>query len=101
MRTGTINQDKPKSSNGEETMRKAVLLLATLFIGIAANAGEQRPFDKLDVDGDGKLSEEEFLRTVKSENHEKMGKVFQNRDKDGDGYLTLDEYTIPAKKKSD
>ena len=82
-------------------MRKAVLLLATLFIGFAANAGEQRPFGKLDVDGDGKLSKEEFLRTVKSENHEKMGKVFDNRDKDGDGFLTLEEYTVPAKKKSD
>ena len=82
-------------------MRTAVLLLATLFIGFAANAGEQRPFGKLDVDNDGKLSKQEFLRTVKSANHEKMGKVFTNRDKDGDGFLTLEEYTIPAKKKSD
>jgi Ca2+-binding EF-hand superfamily protein len=82
-------------------MKKAVLLVVALSFYGAANAGEQRPFDKLDVDGDGKLSKEEFLRTVKSENHEKMGKVFDNRDKDDDGFLTLDEYTIPAKKKSD
>ena len=78
-------------------MRQTTLLLATLFIGFAANAGEQRPFGKLDVDGDDKLSKEEFLRTVKSENHERMGKVFDNRDKDDDGYLTLDEYTLKSK----
>jgi len=82
-------------------MRKVILILAALFIGFAANAGEQRPFDKLDVDGDGKLSEDEFLRTIKSENYEKMSKVFENRDKDGDGFLTIEEYAVPAKKKTD
>jgi Ca2+-binding EF-hand superfamily protein len=82
-------------------MKKAVLLVVALSFSGAAYAGEQRPFGKLDIDGDGKLSKEEFLRTVKSENHEKMGKVFENRDKDDDGFLTLDEYTIPARKKSE
>ena len=79
-------------------MKIALLLISTLFLSMAADAGEQRPFGKLDGDGDGKLSKQEFLRTIKEENHERMGKVFDNRDKDDDGYLTLDEYTLKSKK---
>jgi Ca2+-binding EF-hand superfamily protein len=78
-------------------MMKTLFAMAALVLGLSANAGEQRPFGKLDVDGDGKLSKEEFLRTIKSENQERMSTVFDIRDKDDDGYLTLDEYTTPKK----
>ena len=78
-------------------MKKTILALAAILL--AGSAYAQRPFEKLDVDNDGKLSTEEFLHNIKPEKVEDMTKTFQNRDEDGDGYLTLDEYTVKTKKK--
>ena len=79
-------------------MKKTLFFLISLFVASAVYA--QRPFEKLDLDEDGKLSKEEFLRTIKPGKVPGMTKTFANRDKDGDGFLTLEEYTVPAKKKT-
>lgn len=81
-------------------IHKTLFVIAALLLGLSANAGKQRPFDKLDLDKDGRLDKKEFLRTIKPEKQESMTKTFENRDKDGDGYLTLDEYTVKTKKKA-
>ena len=78
-------------------MRKTLLVLLTLFVASAAYA--QRPFEKVDKDGDGKLTIEEFLQGIKTEKHEGMSKTFAKRDKDGDGFLTADEFKSNSKKK--
>ena len=77
------------------------LILGALFAGGTAYAAEQRPFEKLDANSDGKLTEAEFLRGIKDENLERMRRIFDNRDKDSDGYLTLEEFTVPGKKERD
>lgn len=79
-------------------MKKMLFTLIAIFL--AGSVYAQRPFEKLDVNEDGKLNKEEFLRTIKPEKQESMTKTFENRDKDGDGYLTLDEYTVKTKKKA-
>jgi Ca2+-binding EF-hand superfamily protein len=79
-------------------MKKTLFILLTLFLSGTVYA--QRPFEKLDLDKDGKLDKKEFLRTIKPEKQEGMTKTFENRDKDGDGYLTLDEYTVKSEKKA-
>jgi Ca2+-binding EF-hand superfamily protein len=79
-------------------MKKTLFILISLFVASAVYA--QRPFEKLDLDKDGKLSKEEFLRNIKPEKVPGMTKTFANRDKDSDGFLTLEEFTN-SKKKSD
>lgn len=78
-------------------MQKTIFTLTAILL--AGSAYAQRPFEKLDADNDGKLSQQEFLHNIKPEKVEGMTKTFQNRDEDGDGYLTLDEYTVKSKKK--
>jgi Ca2+-binding EF-hand superfamily protein len=80
-------------------MKKTLFILISLFVAGAVYA--QRPFEKLDANNDGKLSQEEFLHNIKPEKTEGMSKTFANRDQDGDGFLTLKEYTVPDKKKTD
>ncbi len=78
-------------------MKKALVLLSLIVAGSAA-AG-QRDFDKLDVDGNQKLSKDEFMIYIKPKAVERMTKVFNNRDKNKDGQLSRDEYTIKGQKK--
>ncbi|MBI5393951.1 MAG: EF-hand domain-containing protein [Verrucomicrobia bacterium] len=47
-------------------------------------------FKKLDTNGDGKVSKEEFM--AKQKDAEKGAAAFKAKDKDGDGCLTLDEF---------
>src|SRR5712691_13070218 len=56
-------------------------------------------FKKMDANGDGKLTLEEFKKAVESratgklkDNPEMIGKVFERMDANGDGYVTLEEF---------
>ena len=78
-------------------MKKLTILAAATLL-LTSTAYAQRPFEKLDVDNDGKLSKEEFLHKIKPENVEGMTKSFGKRDKDGDGFLTPEEFRQKSKK---
>lgn len=59
-------------------------------------------FKKLDSNGDGKLSKEEFM--AKQKDPAKGEAAFKAKDKDGDGCLSLDEFKARGagkKKKSE
>ena len=61
-------------------------------------------FKKLDKDGDGAVSKDEFLASAKDDAHKaKMETRFAKLDKDGDGKLTPTEMNAgkPAKPKKD
>lgn len=88
------------------------LLVATLLAaGFAAPSfadkegkGKQDPearFQKLDSNGDGKLTLDEFKAGMK--NPDRAEKLFKKLDANGDGVVTLDEYKAgaPGKKKQD
>ena len=58
-------------------------------------------FKRLDKDGDGKLTLEEFKGNRTGEKAEQAEKQFKRIDKDGDSKLTLDEYKAGQRKKKD
>lgn len=64
-------------------------------------ATPEERFKKLDKDGDGFLSCDEFLAQVakKPELKEKFEQSFKSKDKDNDGKLTLDEFKAGGGKK--
>lgn len=73
-------------------MKKILMMTATILVFQATpvlaedHEGEGPKgtvFEKQDLDGDGKLSEEEFLAGSRER--------FKNMDQDGDGYVTLEE----------
>ena len=83
-------------------------LLALFSIGYADDAkpadapATKQPdpeaiFKKLDANGDGKLSKEEFLKGKKDP--AKAEERFKKLDKDGDGFLSLDEFKAAFHKK--
>jgi Ca2+-binding EF-hand superfamily protein len=49
-------------------------------------------FKKLDKNGDGKVSKDEFQAHPGIKNKEAAAKAFKSADTDGDGLLTLDEF---------
>lgn len=61
----------------------------------ADDAKLEAQFKKMDKDGDGKLSETEYLGKKNAENAEAKAK-FKELDKDGDGSLTLEEFKASA-----
>jgi Ca2+-binding EF-hand superfamily protein len=64
-----------------------------------AKASPEEMFKKLDKNGDGKLSKEEFIGKKEGEAKEKAEKAFAAKDKDKDGFLTLEEFKAGGKKK--
>ncbi|HEY5311820.1 MAG TPA: EF-hand domain-containing protein [Pirellulales bacterium] len=88
-------------------MRHLVLGLfaAIAIIGFAAPAvaAEQKSpeerFKKMDANGDGKLSVDEFVGKKTGENADKAKARFAKLDKDSDGSLTLAEFEAGQKKK--
>lgn len=61
-------------------------------------------FQKLDADGDGKVTLAEFTAKRPDDKKAAAEKQFKRKDKDGDGSLTLEEFTAkpaeaPKKKK--
>lgn len=94
-------------------MRKfrTLFTAAMLALGVAAAsfAAEEKKddkpkptpeeaFKKADKDGDGKLTEAEFLGKSTGEKADARKKAFAAKDTDKDGKLTLDEFKAPTKK---
>jgi Ca2+-binding EF-hand superfamily protein len=60
----------------------------------AAPAGNPERFiERHDTDGDGQVSEEEFV----DEHLQNIDEHFERRDRDGDGLISLEEHTPPAR----
>jgi Ca2+-binding EF-hand superfamily protein len=69
------------------------LLIATLFIslsGLQAGGTGEKVFRKADKNGDGKVSEEEFIVLIPND-PEKATKRFKKIDHDNDGFASLEE----------
>ncbi|MBI5686217.1 MAG: EF-hand domain-containing protein [Verrucomicrobia bacterium] len=65
--------------------------------GDKPKANPEAVFKKMDANGDGKLSKDEFM--AKQKDAAKGEAAFKAKDKDCDGNLSLDEFkTGPAKK---
>lgn len=65
--------------------------------GDKPKASPEAIFKKMDANGDGKVSKEEFM--AKQKDKEKAEASFKAKDKDGDGCLTGDEFKAVGKKK--
>lgn len=85
-------------------------LASALLVPVASMAQETRPkmdpekvFKKRDANGDGSISEDEFLAAAKDDKQkEMMMKRFDKIDTNSDGKLSLDEFKagmVPPKKK--
>ena len=58
-------------------------------------------FKKLDTNGDGKVSLEEFKAgPAGKKDPAKAEEIFKKKDKDGDGFLTLEEFSAAGGKKN-
>lgn len=76
----------------------AALSLATAVLA-ADNAKPNRAFSKADTNGDGKISEAEYLAAVKDKTEEAKAKTaFARRDANKDGALSADEFKVAGKK---
>jgi Ca2+-binding EF-hand superfamily protein len=80
------------------------LLVATSFSygadaekkGDKPKADPEAMFKKMDANGDGKVSKEEFLKGAKDA--AKKEEQFTKKDKDKDGSLSKEEFTASGKK---
>ncbi len=79
----------------------ALALLLGTVPAYAAKGDKPSPeerFKKLDSDGNGKLSLDEYKGKKTGEKAEAAEKAFKARDKDSDGTLSLDEFSAKVKK---
>lgn len=81
-------------------MKRTSILAAGLFTAtLAAHAGEMPQLSSYDADGDGQISQAEFVdakvATGKVTEEEATAK-FAEADTDADGYLTEAEFTVAA-----
>jgi len=102
------------------SMQRLTLSLGACLLGLTiagsamAAEGDEKPkkggdpaamFKKLDKNGDGKLSLEEYRGKAKGDRAAKVEARFKKLDKDGDGALTIEEFKGGAgggkKKKKD
>ena len=74
--------------------------LCVVGLGYSAASAQDKPkptpeerFKKADKNGDGKVSEDEFVGKKTGEEADKAKEIFKKKDKDGDGFLTLEEYS--------
>jgi hypothetical protein len=77
----------------------ALTLAAAVYA--ADDAKSNRAFGKADTNGDGKVSEAEFLAAQKDKTDEAKAKAktaFARRDKNKDGALSADEFKVAGKK---
>ncbi len=87
----------------------AVLAVSVAFVATAQagkkpagekkNADPEEQFKKLDTNGDGFVSKEEFAAHGKGKNKDKADAQFAKLDRDGDGKLSKDEFLSHGKKK--
>jgi hypothetical protein len=92
-------------------MKKLIAFLAVLVVGITFTMAEDAPkkeghkhdpaaaFKKLDTDGDGVVTLEEFKAGYKGKDPSKAEGQFKKMNKSGDGKLTLEEFTAAHKPK--
>jgi Ca2+-binding EF-hand superfamily protein len=87
-----------------------VALLASVSLAVAADEAKPKApkpkadpaaaFAKMDKDGDGKLSKDEFLATAKDDAAKaKKEQQFTAKDKDKDGFVSKDEFLAKPEKK--
>jgi Ca2+-binding EF-hand superfamily protein len=97
-------------------MKKLIPIVAALAVSLSfahgadaekkANKGaavtpEER-FKKLDTDGDGSISLEEFKAgPAGKKDPAKAEEIFKKKDKNGDGKLSLEEFSAGGKKKGE
>ncbi len=82
----------------------AVLAMSTLVVSAAdpakPKADPEKAFKKLDANGDGKVTAEEFKASPAAQKDAAKAEAsFAKKDKDGDKSLTLEEFSAMGKKK--
>src|SRR3954463_2997561 len=85
-------------------MQKRILIAATavlLSLPLASHAADQNkkkgPFMRADTDGDGKVSQTEYVASMKGKLDETAAKAkFAELDKDKDGSLSREEFSAGA-----
>jgi hypothetical protein len=101
--TLALADDKPAAPAGGDG-KPATAAPAAPAAGDAAKPKHDpaEVFKKLDTNGDGKISLEEFLAGPQGKKDPaKATETFKKKDKDGDGFLTLEEFSAHGGKKGD
>jgi len=96
-------------------MKAIASILAILTLSVSLNAAEgdakkpeagkpkmnpEEAFKKLDKDGNGSVSKEEFLASPQGKKDVvKAGEMFSKKDKNSDGSLSKEEFIVAPKKK--
>ena len=97
-------------------MKAITSILAVLALSVSLNAAEgdakkpeagkpkmnpEEAFKKLDKDGNGSISKEEFMAGPGKKDAAKGAEMFGKKDKNADGSLSKEEFIVAPKKKKD